>query len=168
MLITVEAVSKQPRQFNNQTIWGVMTPNKTWYSLACDFKPAKGQVFDVAVTETIGNNGQTYRNAQIIGPAPTQQPTTAPPPGTAIPLPNGVDASRVIVGQPSGKVPWDEWVRVINATTAISVDLNMPPEVQVGLLQTTLVTLRDGKLESPPVPTETTREPGQDDDTIPW
>ena len=74
MLITVDAVTKEPRVFQGQQQWGVKLPNGEWITLQCGFRPAKGQQFDVAIKENQGKDGRVFKTATIIAPAPAQTP----------------------------------------------------------------------------------------------
>lgn len=87
--ITVLAVAKASRQYNQETIWGVKvredgTKLGVWYNLYTEPRPTKGQVFTVGITDTQRENGRVFHDARIVGAqpsAPTQpaQPTTTQP-----------------------------------------------------------------------------------------
>lgn len=87
--ITVLAVARASRQYNQETIWGVKvredgTKLGVWYNLYTEPRPTKGQVFTVGITDTHGEDGRVFHDARIVGAqpsAPTQpaQPTTTQP-----------------------------------------------------------------------------------------
>lgn len=156
MLITVEAVTKDARQYNDQRIWGVKTPDGIWYSLYCDFRPSKGQQFDVAVHEKTVN-GKVYRDAKIIGPAPIQQqqrPAQAPAPAQ------------------QAKIPWADWAVVIQSAWEAASAAGMPPAEAVAVVNTTLIAFSNGKLETPieagPVSDVGNGLAAMDGDDVPW
>ena len=71
--IKVEAVTKEPRVFNNQVQWGVKLADNTWVTLYREAKPNKGDTLDVNINERRGKDGKTYRDAFPVMVPLTQQ-----------------------------------------------------------------------------------------------
>lgn len=166
MIITVDAVTKEPRVFNGQQQWGVKLPNGEWITLVCGFRPSKGQQFDVAIKEKQGNDGRVFKTATIIAPAP------APAPQEQMPA----SQRGLTIGQPplsptaqpgplNVKIKWDDWCMVLQSAWQAATDAGMPPAEAVAVVSTTLIAFSNGKLETPieagPV---SEVEPAQDDD----
>jgi len=179
MIITVDAVTKEPREYNGRKQWGVKLPNGEWISVECDFQPVKGMQFDVAIKESY-KNGRSFKNATIIGPAPA--PAAQP---SVMADFNAVKAESMAMGQKppqvqpaaqpapsvayssphaSAKIPWWDWVHVIRMSWDVAIETGMPPAEAVALINTTLIAYSNGKLEAPPAPLTGEEQAPQDDD----
>jgi hypothetical protein len=171
-VITVDAVTKEPRVFNGRTKWGVKPVGGDWLNLYCDFKPSKGQNFSVSIKETKGKDGRIFRDAEIVGPAPAQIPQPIPP---APPTPQASVEAQFnslkpnIYAEPprSGKIPWSDWTLVIQATWEAAMLAQMPPAEAVALVNTTLIAYSNGKLETP-IEAGPISDGDAKDDDIPW
>jgi len=172
MEITVEMSGKTPRSYGGRTKWGVHpvgSPKDYWIDIYYAERPKAGQVFNIgAVKETVSKDGaKVFREAEIIGTSSPEarRPIAQPQQSHHAPLTNNPPApstngSVAPSYTPNGKIKWQEWAEV--AQTAWSYGINiigMPSEQCIGFVQTTLVALRDGKLELP-----AEREPGDDSD----
>lgn len=169
-VITVDAVTKEPRVFQGRKQWGVKLPNGDWLSMECDFQPQRGQNFDVAIKET-SKNGKTYKNATIVGPAPSAQP--APPPA-----PPSLEAiAKEAFNQlkpasyalpPNGKISWDDWVSVAMAAGELAERLALEMDARGAFINTTMIAFSNGKLETPPQPIFNGDTDNGKEDDIPW
>jgi len=170
-VITVDAVTKEPRVFQGRKQWGVKLPNGEWLSMECDFQPQRGQSFDVAIKETF-KNGKTYKNATIVGPAPAAPPP-APPSLEAIAKEafNQLKPNSYAEAPRNSKISWDDWCLMIRASWQILSSLDLPHAEAVAVISTTLIAFSNGKLETPveagPV-SDGAEAPEAKDDDIPW
>ena len=165
-IITVDAVTKEPRVFQGQQQWGVKLPNGEWITLQCGFRPSKGQQFDVAITEKQGKDGRVFKTATIIAPAPAQAPQQQERQVDRSPTPSQPQLSPTAQPGPLNvKIKWDDWCMVLQSAWQAATDAGMPPAEAVAVVNTTLIAFSNGKLETPieagPV---SEVEPGQDDD----
>src|SRR3990167_7508865 len=71
--ITVAAVTKEPKVWNDETCWGVKVGNG-WMDLYVKDRPSKGQTFNVEV-EDVEWKGRPYKPAR---PVKGSQPAAAP------------------------------------------------------------------------------------------
>lgn len=67
MQITVKSTTRESKQAQGKTYWGVKHSDGNWYNLITDNKPAMGAIIDVEVKESQWQ-GKTYRWA-----TPTQK-----------------------------------------------------------------------------------------------
>ena len=80
MEIIVQAVTKQSKQAQGKTYWGVKAGDGNWYNLIRDAKPANGDRYSVDVKET-EFKGRVYRWATIVqaqSAAPDQRANQSP------------------------------------------------------------------------------------------
>lgn len=149
-VITVDAVTKEPRVFQGQQQWGVKLPNGEWITLQCGFRPAKGQQFDVSIATNTGKDGRVFKTATIIAPAPAQAPQEQMP----------ASQRGLTIGQPqlsptaqpgplNVKIKWDDWCMVLQSAWQAATDAGMPPAEAVAVVNTTLIAYSNGKLETP-------------------
>lgn len=76
--ITVGAATKEPKNFGDETIWGVKVGN-SWMDLHTPNKPARGAVLTVETWSVEGKNGKSYVHARpVAGQQPAQPPAAAP------------------------------------------------------------------------------------------
>ena len=71
--ITVAAVTKEPKVWNDETCWGVKVGNG-WMDLYVKDRPSKGQTYNVEIEE-VQSKGRTYLHAR---PVKGSQPAAAP------------------------------------------------------------------------------------------
>ena len=103
-----------------------------------------------------GENGKTYKNATIVGPAPAPVPpekTYTPAQVSTIQSVEKIFNENLMIKSPpaSNKIPWSDWTLVIQATWETAMLANMPPAEAVALVNTTLIAYSNGKLETPSV-----------------
>src|SRR5678815_2853761 len=67
MQITVKSTTRESKQAQGKTYWGVKHEDGNWYNVITNDKPTMGQRFEADVKETQFNN-RTYRWATPIGP----------------------------------------------------------------------------------------------------
>lgn len=67
MQLTVKSTTRESKQAQGKTYWGIKHEDDNWYNLITDAKPAMGAKYNVDVKET-QYNGKTYRWANIIAP----------------------------------------------------------------------------------------------------
>ena len=148
--ITIGAVTKEPKVWNNETCWGVKVGND-WMDLYVENRPSKGQTFNVEVEEVV-SKGRTYKHARLIkGSQPTQAAATAKVTQGA----QGLAQARPPIG--SRTTPYtqtfDTYATVAIKAHALARELEPGPgdaRARVGLVNTFLIALGDGQIALDP------------------
>ncbi len=184
MIIEVDASTKEPRSYNNRTQYGVKPAGQTyWVNLEVDFRPTKGQRFDVKMS-TVEKDGKIFRNATIIGPAPPaasveeqfkagdavyarytgQREAGAPDATKPLAFPPSASSGPSAPLPPlSGKIPWDDWIFTAGMAWNYAVNVcAMPPAEAVAFVNTTLISFSNGKIAMPLRPSFIEGEPPAD------
>jgi hypothetical protein len=177
MLIQIDLVTKNPREFGGKQIWGVKLPNGQWLNLEAGFRPEKGMQLDVNIKDVKGKDGKTYHNATIIGPAPGQlNEVFHPQQRQQNSEPQWPDPAKVIEQskpsnyQPPAKISWSDWVATAQSACELANLMSLENDARAAFINTTMIALSNGKLE---LPTDAgpalVDEPGDaKTDDVPW
>ena len=170
--ITVEAVTKKPRIFNNQLIWGVKTDDGTWYSLYVEDQPTKGASYECIVTENKGKDGRTYFDAKPIRPAMAPEPAPQSQTNGAAAPAEAPKPAPVYTGPT--KIAWLDWQTMTRAAHAMAMELEPDQAAvsasnplfdrstaRIAMVNTIMIAFSNGKLDLPDY--SVGREPGADD-----
>jgi hypothetical protein len=134
--IVVKSTTKESKQAQGKTYWGVKHEDGNWFNLITDSKPAQGARYNVDVKET-QFNGRTYRWANIIQ---AQKAASQ----------NGAGQSH----------PWEDYARMARVAHELACDLE-PDETGAGthfedrsqaraaILNTVMIAFSNGKIELP-------------------
>lgn len=140
--ITVGAVTKQSKIFNNETMWGVKVGD-SWMDLHVVNKPAKGQSLTVETWEVEGTNGRKFVHAR---PVQASQPAQAPsassqPAQAARPLNNNRATPYTQT--------FDAYASMARQAHALAMELEPAPgaeRARFGFVSTFLIAFCDGKI----------------------
>jgi hypothetical protein len=151
MEIIVNKVTKESRQAQGKTYWGV-EHGGNWYNFVTNDKPKVGFRYNVEVNESQWN-GKTYRWAKPAASPKSEQ--------RAKPNGNG-----------NGQIKWDDYAEMMRAAHSLANELEPDRETDVGmskaaaraaLVNTAMIAFSNGKIaleEGPPPP--------EDDGGIPF
>lgn len=135
--IKVDAVTKEPRIWQNKTTWGVKRPNGDWVTFYRDKKPERGEVLDVNITER-NVKGRIYVDAFPVMP-PLAPPEMISSNGT------GPKVDDTWSWDNGKKMPWEGCIVFAKAAHELALELEpdkIGPETDVdGNVMSTGVTV---------------------------
>lgn len=133
MQITVKSTTKESKQAQGKTYWGVKHEDGNWYNLITNDKPAMGARFDVEVKET-QYNGRTYR--------------------WATPHQGSQQASGG--GGGNGHIPWEDYEQMMRAAHGVAWALEPDAgehadrsTARAAIVNTVMIAFSNGKLALP-------------------
>ena len=146
VIITLTRVAREPKEYQGRKTWGVQTVQhgtQQWVNLECDFAPTPGMEFDVQLKSKPRKDGGQFIDAQIIGPA---RPREAAAKAEA-----AADADTKGTAAVPTRIAWADWVRTIQASADAALAAGVPSEHIVGVIQSSLVAVKESRLEPPPL-----------------
>jgi hypothetical protein len=170
MILVVDAVTKDPKQFGDKAIWGIKTKDGNWYDFHGGFRPDRGQSLNAKIWEVKGKNGKAYLHADLMEPPPQAVDTRLPPLLAPQPEKNLINGAQNL--RPNDKIKWEDWVQISEAAHDLAVRMepepatspnDHAPAARLAFVNTTLIAFSNGKLELPTDAGPVSREPGDDD-----
>lgn len=140
MEIVVKSTTRESKQAQGKTYWGVKHEDNNWYNLINHSKPAIGARFNVEVKET-QFNGRTYRWANIV-------------------------QGQQAVGTANGHIPWGDYRHM--AEIAHEMAKGMEPDdaaARAAILNTVMIAFSNGRVA---LPKDDPEEGPPLDDNIPF
>lgn len=139
--ITVGAVAKEPKIWNDETCWGVKVGNG-WMDLYVEPRPIKGATYVVEVEE-IKSKGRTYKHARPVkGTQPTQAPQSATPQARPDQARNGNRATPFTQ-------TFDAYATMARQAHALALELEPTPgaeRARFGFVSTFLIAFGNGQI----------------------
>ena len=141
--ITIGAVTKESKFFNDETIWGVKVGN-SWMDLHVPDKPTKEQTLTVE-TWTVESKGKTYVHARPVAEQPAQAPRATPgatPPARPTQTFNGNRAT-------SYTQAFEAYSEIARKAHALATELEPAADAaraRFGFVSTFLIAFGDGKM----------------------